>query len=156
MEFHRILVPTDLSEYSRRALEPAKRLAEAFGGKIDLLYVETPEFDFAAVPGLEEFPSVSLEEVHSLRHKSTEQLLSELWEKIPARLRGETVIRSGTPFLEIVRYARERETDLIVLTTHGRTGLKYMIMGSVAEKVVRKAPCAVLTIKVKELSFEYP
>ena len=59
----------------------------------------------------------------------------------------------GRPFVEIIRYARENEIDLIVISTHGRTGLKHALFGSVAEKVVRKAPCPVLVVKRQERDF---
>ena len=66
------------------------------------------------------------------------------------------VVRQGPPFLEIVRYAQEANIDLIVLGTHGRGGLAHMLLGSVAEKVVRKAPCPVLTVRHPEHEFVAP
>ena len=65
-------------------------------------------------------------------------------------------VRIGSAFLEIIQYAKEVQADLIVVGTHGRTGLKHMIIGSVAEKVVRKAPCPVLSVKHPEHAFEMP
>jgi nucleotide-binding universal stress UspA family protein len=65
-------------------------------------------------------------------------------------------VRQGPPFLEIVRYAQEANIDLIVLGTHGRGGLAHMLLGSVAEKVVRKAPCPVLTVRHPEHEFVAP
>ena len=73
--------------------------------------------------------------------------------------RGKQIVRAtrqGPPFLEIVRYAKENEIDMIVLGTHGRGGLAHMLMGSVAEKVVRKAPCPVLTVRPEGHQFEMP
>ncbi len=66
------------------------------------------------------------------------------------------VVRQGPPFLEIVRYAQEANIDLIVLGTHGRGGLAHMLLGSVAEKVVREAPCPVLTVRHPEHEFVAP
>jgi nucleotide-binding universal stress UspA family protein len=66
------------------------------------------------------------------------------------------VIRQGPPFLEIVRYAKETAIDLIVIGTHGRTGLAHVFMGSVAEKVVRKSPCPVLSVRHPEHEFIAP
>jgi nucleotide-binding universal stress UspA family protein len=66
-----------------------------------------------------------------------------------------SVIR-GTPFVEIVRYAREQNVDLIVMGTHGRTGLEHALIGSVTEKVVRKAPCPVLTVRPEGHQFVMP
>jgi nucleotide-binding universal stress UspA family protein len=65
-------------------------------------------------------------------------------------------VRVGTPFYEIVRYAREMKIDLIVMGTHGHTGLVHVLLGSVTEKVVRKAPCPVLTVRHPEHEFVHP
>lgn len=70
--------------------------------------------------------------------------------------RVDRVIRMGTPFVEIVRYAKEKEIDLIVMGTHGRTGVVHALIGSVAEKVVRKAPCPVLTVRPEGHQFVLP
>ncbi len=67
-----------------------------------------------------------------------------------------TEVQMGRPFIEIIRYAREKKIDLIVLGTHGRSGLKHVLLGSVAERVVRKAPCPVLTIRHPEHEFVMP
>ena len=75
---------------------------------------------------------------------------------VPKGSVGELVTQVGHPFVEIVRYAREHEIDLIVMGTHGRGPIGHMLMGSVAEKVVRKAPCPVLTVRHPEHRFEYP
>ena len=72
---------------------------------------------------------------------------------------GKLVVRAtaqGTPFLEIIRYAKEKDIDMIVMGTHGRSGLVHMLMGSVAEKVVRKAPCPVLTVRPEGHKFVMP
>ena len=73
-----------------------------------------------------------------------------------ARLKVEYLIRKGAPFLEIIRCAQEIEADLIVCGTHGRSGIKHALFGSVAEKVVRKAPCPVLSVRHPEQEFEMP
>ena len=65
-------------------------------------------------------------------------------------------VREGTPFAEIVRCARDKDIDLIVMGTHGHTGLAHMLLGSVTEKVVRKAPCPVLTVRHPEHEFVHP
>ena len=65
-------------------------------------------------------------------------------------------VREGTPFYEIIQFAKENDIDLIVMGTHGHTGLAHLLMGSVAEKVVRKAPCPVLTVRHPEHEFVHP
>jgi nucleotide-binding universal stress UspA family protein len=65
-------------------------------------------------------------------------------------------VQSGPPFVEIVRYAKEHDVDLIVMGTHGRTGIAHALIGSVAEKVVRKAPCPVLTVRPEGHQFVMP
>jgi len=65
-------------------------------------------------------------------------------------------VREGTPFYEIVRFAQEQDIDLIVMGTHGHTGLAHMLLGSVTEKVVRRAPCPVLTVRHPEHEFVHP
>ena len=68
----------------------------------------------------------------------------------------QTAFLEGRPFVEIIRYARDNEIDLIVISTHGRSGIKHALFGSVAEKVVRKAPCPVLVVKREERDFVLP
>ena len=67
-----------------------------------------------------------------------------------------TALRHGPPFVEIIKYAKENGVDMIVMGTHGRSGLAHMMLGSVAEKVVRKAPCPVLTVHLKDHHFVMP
>ena len=71
-------------------------------------------------------------------------------------IEAETLLRRGVPFIEILDVAREQEIDLITIATHGRTGLQQMLFGSTAEKVVRKAPCPVLSIRHPEHEFIMP
>jgi nucleotide-binding universal stress UspA family protein len=82
-----------------------------------------------------------------------------LTEQEDKELQPEYVLRAagvGGPYVEIVRYAKERDIDIIVMGTHGRGFMAHMLMGSVAEKVVRKAPCAVLTVRHPEHEFVIP
>jgi nucleotide-binding universal stress UspA family protein len=84
----------------------------------------------------------------STREQLEKKLLAEVPEEIQNRV--ETTILFGVPFVEIIKAARDKDIDLIVIGTHGRTGLAHMLIGSVAEKVVRKAPCPVLSVKSKK------
>jgi nucleotide-binding universal stress UspA family protein len=90
------------------------------------------------------------------RKKFQEQFHLVLPEHIKKALKVEEVLRIGVPFLEIVKVAKEKEVDLIVLGTHGRTGLSHALIGSVAEKVVHHAHCPVLTVKHPQYRFVAP
>jgi universal stress protein A len=143
-----ILVPTDLSPCSTRALASAQDFALAFGASIDLLYVWSapalvaPESVITGV-GINEQPLLEW-----IRHSATEQLTKF---EADARKSGIAVRNStceaGDPATTIVERAASGKYDLLVLGTHGRTGISHVIMGSVAEKVVRRAPCPVLTVR---------
>ncbi len=139
-----IVVPVDFSATSRRGLAYAVRLAEQFGGKITIIHVIEP----IAAP---EFAAVALLIENDAGRKAAKAKLEELVRemKISSRLIEKTVVRFGSPFTEITAAARSLKADLIVLTTHGYTGLKHVLMGSTAERVVRHAPCPVLTVREK-------
>lgn len=150
----RILVPTDFSDYSRAALEYGLALAEKFGAEIHLLHVLQDLVGLVPEPGLA-FPPPGDYAIEL--QASAERALAAL----PGEGAGEGVTitratRHGPPFLEIIRYAREQEIELIVMGTHGRSGIAHMLLGSVAEKVVRKAPCPVLTVRAADLEFTMP
>ena len=137
-----ILVPLDFSETSQKALAYAVKFAEPFGAKLTLLAVVEPYVspDFAAFPLVMEPEKVM---------RATKDRLDTLITKagLPAQLIEKTLVRHGTPFLEITEAARTLKVDLIILTTHGHSGLKHILMGSTAERVVRHAPCPVLVVR---------
>jgi len=142
----RILVPTDFSEASDAALMYGIGLARAFGAQLYLLHVpgETG-VNFEA-----DFPMVQFE------NATRERLETLVSPRDMITLRPEYALRLGTPADEIVRYAGSREIDLIVMGTHGRSGVAHMVMGSVAEKVVRTAPCPVVTVRHPERASDTP
>jgi nucleotide-binding universal stress UspA family protein len=154
INIQRILVPTDFSEPSDEALNYAKGLAEGFGASIHLLHVLedlaahawTTEVYVAALPGVHE----------EMERQARERLEQQLTPEERAKYRAEVVLRMGSPFVEIVRYAREQKADLVVIGTHGRGAIAHMLLGSVAERVVRKAPCPVLTVRRKGHDFVMP
>ena len=149
----RILVPTDFSDFSRKALEYALALAETHGAEILLLHV-VPPMTYAYEPGV---VAANVSELDESVHRSCREKMDELQgTAVAGRVPCRTSIRDGAPFVEICRTAREEEMDLIVIATHGYTGLKHVLLGSTAEKVVRKAPCPVLTVKEKEHEFVMP
>lgn len=144
--FTRILVPTDFSEPSDAALEYGRTLAERFGASLNLVHVlEDPVVTgaFGAEVYVPETPGM-----HEGLYKDA---MARLEHRMPATLRrelhGSTEIIAGTCAKAIVEYARDRGIDLIVMGTHGRSGVAHVLMGSVAERVVRTAPCPVLTVR---------
>lgn len=141
----RIVVPTDLSDFSLAALEYASTLSLIYGADLFLLHVEDvvpPPMYTTHVADLEagHFQSQTEAEVR----KSLEQFAAR---KINPDLKAHLVLRLGHPVDEIIRFAEEERIDMIVMATHGRTGLKHVLMGSIAEKVVRNSSIPVLTVK---------
>ena len=154
IQIKRILFPTDFSTNSQNAQAYACEFARHFHAELHLLYIlqdlviTAPDANSAFV-----MPALSIEEAR----RSAEAALARLPDPaISAGLRVVRTTRSGNPFVEIIRYAREQEIDLIVLGTHGRTGLMHVLLGSVAENVVRKAGCPVLTIRPSDHKFVMP
>lgn len=149
IRLERILVPTDFSECSERARSYACELADRFSAEIHLLHVVPP----MSFPGyVDPIPA----HFSQLEQGAKEEL--EQWQE-PALEKATRVVRAvnvGTPFVDIVRYARDHDIDLVIIGTHGRSGLSHALLGSVAEKVVRKAPCPVLTVRPEGHQFTMP
>lgn len=141
-----ILVPTDFSEHSSRALGYAAALARRLGAKLVLLHVVASE----ALENLAKAhaPPHPVDLVYEdLGLKVREQFVKDVAPGVRKTLETETLVLPGVPFLEILRVAGVRRVDLIVMATHGRSGLSHALMGSVTEKVIRRAPCPVLSIR---------
>ncbi len=153
IEIGKILCPVDFSDHSEHALRYAVAFASAYDAELEMLHVVElpflPPYSVAGVPELR----LPVEQIQT----QCEELLGELTKRygeLHPKITGKVVM--GTPFLEIIREAREGEFDLIVVGTHGRAGLKHVLIGSVAEKVVRKAPCPVLSVKSPGHEFVMP
>jgi nucleotide-binding universal stress UspA family protein len=144
-----ILVPTDFSIPARKAIDYALALAEAHDAKLTLLNVVEP---IGATPDFVANPLVleSREVTERTREKLSRLVVQEC---IPAARVEKVVVRHGTPFHEISQAAAALKSDLIVIATHGYTGLKHVLLGSTAERVVRHAPCPVLVVREKEKEF---
>jgi len=140
VEFKKILFPTDFSPFAEKASEYAVSLAKKYGSKLYVLHV-IEQFTYIIDIGIDFRTQTSLEATARKLLDDTVASLSKHGVDI------EGVLRSGNPFAEIVHFASRENIDLIVMATHGRTGLEHMLMGSVTEKVIRKAPCPVLTIR---------
>jgi nucleotide-binding universal stress UspA family protein len=141
----RILVPTDFSEPARAALLYAAALAEKFGGELVLLHVvqDLTVFLPRDVTGMPSALPPADEMNAAVRDGLTRFVqTSGLGQGVPRQ-----EVREGAPHAQITAFAREAGVDLIVMGTHGRGGLSHMLLGSVTEKVVRTAPCPVLTVR---------
>jgi nucleotide-binding universal stress UspA family protein len=153
IQLRRILLPTDFSDHAGKALKYACAFTEQFDAELHLLHVLETHVSTAPQFGMGLALSTQIQE----SRQATEKALNEL--VVPDWAAGRNVVRAtseGPAFVGIIRYARENDIDMIVLGTHGRSGLPHMLMGSVAERVVRKAPCPVLTVRPEGHQFVMP
>lgn len=152
LEYRRILIPIDFSEHSLCALSYASEFARRFDAALTLVYVVEP----AVFP-----PDFSLGQMappalnRQLRERSKDELQKVAEDRVAEGVEFRTIVRTGKPFIEILETAREEDADLIVIPTHGRTGVEHIFFGSTAEKVVRKAPCPVLSLRKPIKGFDY-
>ena len=143
MTVHHVLVPIDFSSYAEHALDYAVAFAQKLRARMTLLHVIQPPLVAGADMGV--WPSPAF--VDELEAAITRDLEGYLARVTAAGLAGEMTVVHGVPFQEIIHTAKARQVDLIVMGTHGRTGLFHVWLGSVAEKVVRLAPCPVLVAR---------
>ena len=144
-----ILVPHDFSESSEAAMRYGMELARMFGATLHIVHIsEKARFEMAT-----EFP-LGLD--MSLEDAIRERLSKIMKNREQLELKPTFLVLSGTPYIEIVRYANDHAINLIVMGTHGRGPVAHALMGSVAEKVVRHAPCPVLTVRHPEREFVMP
>jgi len=144
--FRRILVPTDFSPASQAALAQARQLAEHFGSSLQIVHVaEEPASSSGFVADGFAPASDDMREGQLARARQTLAALVSASDR--KRLHVRTDVLTGVAATAIVDYAAATGTNLIVMGTHGRTGLAHLLMGSVAEHVVRTAPCAVLIVR---------
>jgi nucleotide-binding universal stress UspA family protein len=149
---NKVLVPIDFSDYSKSALRYAVNFAKSFNAEIILIYVVEPVIyppDFSM--GQIAMPSINTE----WDDRAKEELQKLAKSEIVASENVKTIIKTGKPFVEIIETAKEENVDLIIIATHGRSGVEHILFGSTAEKVVRKAPCPVLTLREPFKGFDY-
>lgn len=149
----RILCPLDLSDYSLHALNYAISLVKQYSGELFLIYVLEdiiPPIDFGWV-------QTSIPEIEEGRTERAQKALEEVIKKFKSeKIKITPAVRRGKPFEQIIKFAREFEIDLIVIATHGRTGTKHVLFGSTTERVIRKSPCPVLSIRHPDHEFIMP
>jgi nucleotide-binding universal stress UspA family protein len=137
MNVRHILAPTDFSEHSKQAVTYAFELAQKLHAKLSLLHViEVPVYAIEVALPLE-----------GLEADARRELARLLPEAETAHVAVTRLVVMGVPYQRILETAADEEVDMIVMATHGRTGLSHLIMGSVTERVVRTSPCPVLTIR---------
>jgi nucleotide-binding universal stress UspA family protein len=147
MQFRHILAPTDFSAYSKKAVVSALELARKFGAKLTILHVvELPPYPVEGyVP-----PGVSATFLEDLERQATQDLAQLVPEAESSNLEVVRLVAVGSPYRTIIDTAEAEQVDLIVMATAGRTGFSHLLMGSIAERVVRTATCPVLTIRPRE------
>ena len=151
IDIKNILCPVDHSDCSKEALKYAVSFAIKDNSKLYLLHViDIRTFDESINAMTPQIPD----------DKTLAQLKTKLLDCIPEEMRDdmnvEALVVQGIPFVEIISTAKRNDVDMIVLGSHGRTGISHMMMGSVSEKVVRKAPCPVLTVRKSDHKFTTP
>ncbi|MEN6616207.1 MAG: universal stress protein [Syntrophorhabdus sp.] len=150
--FKKILCPVDFSKFTPQIVAYAADLAKKYGSELHMLHVIpnltyfTPYESFLTPENLVAIEKNIQDEVNS----DFAKLLKTMDVKV------KTATREGTPFVEIIDYAKTEGIDLIVMGTHGRSGIEHILIGNVAEKVVRKSPCPVLTIRPEGKDFKMP
>lgn len=143
---NRILVPVDFSAHSEKAVHYATTLANKFGARLSLIHVVEDPFVTGAWQAEAFVPNIP--ELLDEMIKAADTHMGELKKHLAANgFVVETTIIKGQPARAIVEQASMGKYDLIVMGTHGRTGLSHALLGSVAERVVQKAPCPVLTVR---------
>lgn len=160
ISLRQILVPTDFSPYSDPAIVMGAELVDRFGAELHLLHVREHLADLLPDFGI----GIDLQPLREALKTNDEQeeidTLARLSDVLDADWKqGKQITlatRAGKPYVEIVRYAREHDIDLIVIGTHGRSGLPHVLMGSVAQNVVRLAPCPVMSVRPSKQQFEMP
>ena len=149
MTIKRILVPVDFSQSSLVALDYAIDFAKPFDAEVVVLFVVEPVV--YATPADLYGASADLGMVLKEQERGGREQLASLQKRLQSRYASlRTLMQTGTPYLVIAETARRQKADLIIMATHGRTGLSHLFLGSVAEKVVRTAACPVLTVPARK------
>ena len=143
MGTQRFLVPLDFSEYANQALDYAINLARKLGARLTLLHV----IQSLPLGGVDMGVTLPYTYIQDLEAEIMENMHACLERVTTAGLEGEIVVVHGVPFHEIIETAKAQQVALIIMGTHGRTGFQHVLLGSVAEKVVRLAPCPVLVAR---------
>lgn len=152
LKIKKILVPVDFSDYSAKAIQYGAEFARTFGAEFIACHVlEMPVYPVSV--GMGAVPPIMTDDIMPDVKRRLKETVAEL---AGDGLEVTEVVREGTPFVEIVQFAKDEGVDLIVMPTHGRTGIAHLIIGSTAERVVRKASCPVLVVRDEGREFVHP
>lgn len=149
----RILIPTDFSESSRYALKYATSLNAFFRARLFLLHVLQ---DFTEFSEYNLSPSILPQLYLEFEENAAKRLEEMVATMVPPGMHCDTYILHGVPFYEIIQFAKRENVDLIVIGTRGRTGIKHVLFGHTAEKVVKKAICPVVSVRHPDSEFSMP
>lgn len=148
----KILVPIDFSDYSKNALKYSLNFARCCNAEVFLIYVVEPLIfpaDFSM--GQISIPSMDIETAERAKNELETLAKNEFGNNILIH----TLVKTGKPFVEINETARELDVDLIIIASHGHTGVEHLLFGGTADKVVRKAPCPVLSLRDPIKGYKY-
>lgn len=155
IRIERVLFPTDFSDLAQCAWDYAVGVAAKFGAELHCLYVVDDAYQYWSTLGPESIPiGPPPEDLLQLGRTRMERFRNDHARTLPCSVA--TNVAMGRPFAEIIAYAREQKIDLIVMGTHGRGAIAHALLGSTTEKVLRKAPCPVMTIRSATHRFEMP
>jgi nucleotide-binding universal stress UspA family protein len=152
VKLQRVLWPTDFSDLALRGGRYARGFCEHFHAELHVIHVVPPPLspDVSLVVPAEVPVAVSEPELMGASQTALDKLINDHFADYDNIV---TKVLFGNPWPSICEYARENEVDLIIITTHGRTGLSHVLIGSTAERIVQHAPCPVLTVKHAEKDF---
>ena len=153
IKIERILFPTDFSTCSKHALKYALDFATERGAKLYVLHV-IPKLNIPVGTGGLTYPVSKIYD--DMERKAKKDIHHLIPRRFLEKIKVEDIIMRGIPFVEIIKAAKKYDVDLITIATHGRSGISHALLGSTAEKVVRKAPCPVLCVKHPEHEFALP
>jgi len=142
--FKKILFPTDFSVASDYAMSYAISMAKRYKAKFFLLHVVDTTYDISGFY----IPHISAEKLMQEMEEAAEKKLTNISSAISRRVKArEIVVKSGIPHKEILKFAKDKGVDMIIMGTHGKAGLDHLLFGSTTERVLRQASCPVLTIR---------
>jgi len=146
IQIKRILAPVDFSDTSKLAMKYAAEFAHKFKAELHVIHVVEP-----VVYATEPFAPINMGDIQAAQEKMAREEIAK-WRRsfIPDEIKTTENVLLGKAFSEIIGYAQKQKIDIIIIGTHGRGGLDHFLLGSTAEKVVRKAPCPVLTVHLVE------